>query len=326
MADATQLALYQAYNTPTFSQKSAEKMGGIMQYFADRNLQQQLKEQAELTGGVYNLDALYAPQYAQLRADVNEQYAPRNVDSLMSRLEQADPNFTAVRDAYGKNVLQGLEAGYGLGDGLSRELEQAIRGAQTARGNYLGAAPVAQEAMGKGSAMIDLYNQRMSQANQFSNSRNAVDMFATLAGTTDAYSPTNVITPQTTAFDFNNYLGAQNIETQNRNGMLAALLEYQNAGKQAGSKQGGWMGALTGALGGAATGASAGAVGGPWGAVIGGVVGAGVGGVGGYFAEQGQGSQMGQGGGAFGGMLGGMLGKNNQGTQGGGNLMVSTGR
>jgi hypothetical protein len=60
-----------------------------------------------------------------------------------------------------------LALGYELGPALTAELEQSIRAGQTARGNWLGPAPTAQEAFGKGQASLDLYNQRFNQYGQF---------------------------------------------------------------------------------------------------------------------------------------------------------------
>ena len=66
-----------------------------------------------------------------------------------------------------QSVGNELAAGYDLGAGLSREMEQSIRGAQTARGNIMGAAPTAQEAFGKGGASIDLYNSACPERAEF---------------------------------------------------------------------------------------------------------------------------------------------------------------
>lgn len=112
-------------------------------------------------------------------------------------MQQYNPEFRqmynyqgAALGALGKSVSNELAAGYDLGPGLSKEIEQSIRGAQTARGNILGNAPTAQEAFGKGQASIDLYNQRVSnygnflgQQQNYLQGRNPMDMMGQTAGT-----------------------------------------------------------------------------------------------------------------------------------------------
>jgi hypothetical protein len=82
--------------------------------------------QTALYNNAVGLSLKSAPQYAAAEQGIVNQYAPQ---------------FGQTYAALGARVNEGLAAGYDLGDELSREVTQSIRGAQTARGNYLGPRP-----------------------------------------------------------------------------------------------------------------------------------------------------------------------------------------
>ena len=139
--------------------------------------------QTALYNNAVQLGLKSAPQYAGLESQMVNQYAPQ---------------FGQTYAALGQRVNEGLASGYSLGDELSREVEQSVRGAQTARGNYLGPAATAQEAMGKGSAMIDLYNQRMSAAQNYLAGNNPINMMAQIGSATNLgqqYYPGQTVNP-----------------------------------------------------------------------------------------------------------------------------------
>ena len=97
-------------------------------------------------------------------------------------MQSYDPQFKNTYAALGKRVNQGLAAGYELGSDLGREVTQSVRGAHPARGNILGAAPTAQEAFGTGQAALNLYNQRLGQAQNYLQGRNPMDMMGQAMG------------------------------------------------------------------------------------------------------------------------------------------------
>lgn len=212
---------------------TAEKMLPVLSQYADVNIDKQAQAQGTLTRGQYDLTAELAPKLSQLRNDINDQYAPAVVDSLMSRINQADPEFLKVRQKLGQQVADGLDSGYGLGDALSREVEQNIRKGQTARGNWLGPAPTAQEAMGKASFGLDLYNQRQAQANQFLNSRGAGDLFGAYSSATDSFMPPNVITPTGQYVDSSAPAQMATAEASNYNSYNNSLISAYAANTQA---------------------------------------------------------------------------------------------
>lgn len=280
----------------------ASAMLPVLSEYADANIGKQVKAQGDLTRNAFSLTKEIAPQAAALRAGLNEQYQPVFTEQYLDRVDQTDPTFRAVRDRLGSRVASDLDAGYGLGDELTRELEQGIRGAQSARGNWLGPAPAAAEVFRKGSAMIDLNNQRQSNARGFLQGRQASDIFGNFSGM-EGYQPVNVITPQSQYIDSSApmqlALGEAGNQNQYANRMLSAYganteAQFGNYDRQwdrylyssfnqasggTGAAGGGpsagnvMMGVGTGALSGAATGAVAGPYGAAAGAVIGGVLG-----------------------------------------------------
>ena len=156
----------------------------------------------------YELQLKYAPALTETQrhaqdvlfrnmASLQREQGPLHAATANQLLGQYNPEFRQQYQAQqgalgllGQNVTRELNAGYELGPALGREVEQAVRGAQTARGNILGAAPTAQEAFGKGQAALNLYQQRLGNYNQFLGQqqnflqgRNPMDMMGQTAGT-----------------------------------------------------------------------------------------------------------------------------------------------
>ena len=236
----------------------AAAMLPILSQYADANIGKQVKAQGDLTRNAFTLTQEIAPKAAELRVGLNEQYQPVLTQQYMDRIDQSDPTFRAVRDRLGSRVASDLDAGYGLGTELTREIEQGVRGAQSARGNWLGPAPEAAEVFRKGSAMIDLNNQRQSNARGFLQSRQASDLFGNF-GMMEGYQPVNVITPQNQYIDAGAPIQMALGEASNRNAYTGALLSGYSANTQAqfGSYDRQWDRYLYGSFNGASGGAGA---------------------------------------------------------------------
>ena len=166
----------------------------------DMVMQQQMKYAPQIMD-LYNLSA---QKNAATRMALNQQYSLPLAQLRNQQLEAVDPNFMAVNRQLGAQVQGDLNLGYQLGPGLTRELQQGIRGAQTARGNVLGAAPTAQEAFGEGQASLAMYNQRLSNAQNYLQGRQPTDLWPAL-NATEAYNPNNAYVDQS--------LGAQAANT-----------------------------------------------------------------------------------------------------------------
>ena len=126
--------------------------------------EEQMRQVPILAQQQYGLDTQYMPAYTAL---YNQQLAaanPQFMPTYNALGEQVRAGLNLAGDPVGQNVMADLAAGRDLGPGLSHEIEQAIRGAQSARGNIMGAAPTAQEAFGKGMAAENLYTQRLGRA------------------------------------------------------------------------------------------------------------------------------------------------------------------
>lgn len=302
----TQSYTQPAYQPINYTQMAADMLPVLSQY-ADVNIGKQAKAQSTLTGGAVDLTKQYAPQLAQLRSDVNSAYMPQNVAAYTGAINQADPYFQAARNQLGAQVTNDLSNGYNLGSDLEREVTQDLRKAQTARGNWLGPAATANEAFGKASAKLALYNQRQQNANAFLNGRSTSDMFSAYQPL-EGYQNVNVITPTGNYVDASLPFSAAAQEAQNRNTYNAQGLQayaanqaarqqtYDNKWAQYVYSQGGygatggggnpWGGMLGGAASGAVSGAAIGTAITPgWGTAIGAVGGAILGGVGGYASE-----------------------------------------
>jgi len=106
-------------------------------------------------------ELLSAEQRARMEND------PQRIEQNLALLETYDPDRLRTYNAMGRSVREGMESGYDLPPALRREGQQAIRGAQVARGNVLGNAPANQEAVFSAGQAYDMYNRRLAQAGTF---------------------------------------------------------------------------------------------------------------------------------------------------------------
>lgn len=111
---------------------------------------------------------VYLRDYPKLIGAENTARAGNDTSRVQQTLDlekQFDPNRTAIRDAQSAAILGDLSGDtYGLPPGLARETEQSIRGAQAARGNSYGNAPISAEALYKGKTAYDIHNRSIANA------------------------------------------------------------------------------------------------------------------------------------------------------------------
>jgi hypothetical protein len=183
-----------------------------------------------------------------LRAEQNARttYDPQRAEEQLALYDTYDPKYQQIRGAMEDNVLQGVQSGYNLPPALQRVVQQDIRGAQAARGNIYGNAPISAEAAYGAKNSADLYNTHLAQAGTFLGMPSPAQVDRAPGYTAGGLATANSV----------------------GNNAFQAALNTPNP----------WATALGGAASGAATGAS---VGGGWGALIGGVVG----GAGGYLSS-----------------------------------------
>jgi hypothetical protein len=124
---------------------------------------EQMRQMPILAGTQFAQDQAYIPKYSNVYMGALGTAAPQFMPTYTQLGEKVRTGLDMSQDLVGQNVISDLIAGRNLGN-LAPEIEQAIRGAQTARGNILGAAPTAQEAFGKGQAAEQLYTKRLATA------------------------------------------------------------------------------------------------------------------------------------------------------------------
>jgi hypothetical protein len=137
-----------------------------------------LMRQQQMMGGAFGEQMREAGQANQFQWQQANQYGQGYVDLFNQYAQSTNPQFY---DAYGQlgNSVQGeLAAGYDLGAGLTREVQQGMRGQQAASGNYIGPAITAQEAFGTGEAAVNLYNSRVANTQNFLNGQQPADMWS----------------------------------------------------------------------------------------------------------------------------------------------------
>lgn len=206
---------------------------------------------------------LYNPQRVAGQQQLQSTYGPTQYGQQLQALNQLDPGWMALRNQLGNQVYSDLQSGYSLPPAYQTQLQNQIRGAQTARGNALGNSATADESGFLGQAALQLYQQKIQNAGNF------------LQGTT---VPQQLLAVQPVQADMTSQYVNPNAGFQ---GQQFALNNYQNLLAQqaaSGAGRNPWSSALSGAASGASSGAM---VGGGYGAIAGGLIG----GVGGYFSD-----------------------------------------
>lgn len=202
------------------------------------------------------------PLRIQQQQGLQDQFGPTQVRQQLDSLKQFDPQSFAVRDELSKHVLGDLQQGTNLDPAYARQLEQSVRGAQTARGNAYGNAPASVEASVKGKAALDMYQQRINNAGNF------------LSGPTPEQQSLAI---QGVQPDRSMAFASPSAGTQGAN---FGLQNYQNLLAQnqlSGGNRNPWQSAGAGVV----SGAAAGSAFGPYGTIIGGVAGGALG----YFSD-----------------------------------------
>lgn len=142
----------------------------------------QLKQTGRSMDAEMKLREKYLPKQMRLAADLYAQYLPRFAGANLNTLRKVDPEFLQGRGQLFRTVSDELAQGSALQADFQAQLEDYLRGAQAARGNVLGSAPVAAEALYKGQAGQQLKQQRVENMQNFLRGPAPEDKFAALAG------------------------------------------------------------------------------------------------------------------------------------------------
>src|SRR6188472_3297342 len=74
------------------------------------------------------------PRLLEAEQQSRTQYDPQRIEQQLALEAAYDPDRAGIRNAFSRNILSDIESGYAVPEGLRREGQQAVRGAQTARG------------------------------------------------------------------------------------------------------------------------------------------------------------------------------------------------
>jgi hypothetical protein len=129
-----------------------------------------------------SLRSAYGPEDMQRAADLYSQFLPQFANANLRTLNRVDPQFTAGRQQLYNTVAGDLADGSGLDPAFRDQLNDYLRGAQAARGNILGNAPVAAEALYQGQAGQAMKQQRIENMLKFLTSPGPEEKFGGLAG------------------------------------------------------------------------------------------------------------------------------------------------
>lgn len=139
-----------------------------------------------------------APALAQTEYDVRKQYDPLFIELSRQGLQQSDPYAFALDEALKKQTAEDLALGSTLSDKQRRDIEQATRAGQVARGNFLGPTQSAEEAFNIFSSGETLKGQRQAAALAALGRGGQNNQFASLAGAQEGATPFAGINPQQT--------------------------------------------------------------------------------------------------------------------------------
>jgi len=109
----------------------------------------------------------YDPKFIAEQQGLQQQYGPTQYAQQLEALHTLDPQGAAIRQQLGTAVSGDLASGYSLPQDLNTQLTSEIRGREALTGNELGASAGAAEALYKGRAMQDLYQQHLANAGNF---------------------------------------------------------------------------------------------------------------------------------------------------------------
>lgn len=118
-------------------------------------------------------------------------YGPKFLDQAMANLEKVDPEGIAARRKMSDIVMQDVSAGSSLTPAEAREIEQAYRGAQTARGNILSPAAAVAETIGKGQYGQQLKQQRLANLGSFISGTSPQGQFGLISQAQQGAAPFN---------------------------------------------------------------------------------------------------------------------------------------
>ena len=109
----------------------------------------------------------YDPRRIEQDIELEDLYGGSRREQTLGALDQLDPYAAPIRGQMAATIFSNMQNPYGIPDDLRIEAENDIRGAQTARGNFLGNGAVTAESIYKGRLRQELGDKRIAQAGAF---------------------------------------------------------------------------------------------------------------------------------------------------------------
>lgn len=104
---------------------------------------------------------------AEFLLGLQKEYGSQFADMARQQLRSVDPTAFALREQLGSTLQDELSAGSELTPDELRQVSQSVRGAQVARGNIYGGAPIAQEAIARYNLGEAKQQQRMANVQSY---------------------------------------------------------------------------------------------------------------------------------------------------------------
>jgi hypothetical protein len=123
-----------------------------------------------------------APNQQQQAFNLYSQYAPQYAQANLKTLKQVDPQYMQLYGELSNAVSNDLSKGTQLTPQQLAQANAYIGGAQAARGNVLGNAPVAAQALYDSQLGQQLYQQRIANAENLMNSGGPESRFGEIGG------------------------------------------------------------------------------------------------------------------------------------------------
>jgi hypothetical protein len=155
-----------------------------------------------------DVNAQTADKMAQATLDVGNKYGAQFQQQALDALQRQDPTGFQMRRDLATSVSNELASGSKLTPQEQMAVEQQVRGGQAARGNILGNASVAQEAMANAEFGQKLLQQRLSNASAYVFGAPLSAQYQSLQGAQQGAAPFNPVQYQS-GIGVNQNAGAQ---------------------------------------------------------------------------------------------------------------------
>ena len=123
-----------------------------------------------------------ADAIAAMGLDIQRRYGKEYNLEQIARIKEADPVGYEMRQELARTTLEQLAKGSELTEAQAKQAEESVRGAQAARGNVLGPANIAQEALAKFDMGQRLLTQRMHAAQSYVMGQPLTAQYGTISG------------------------------------------------------------------------------------------------------------------------------------------------